>query len=139
MLANKKSFFYMLQNLYSFFGMAKSKFSFCLLYNAKSLGFVRKDKKNNLILLSSRQWNLNNISLNSQFFLFIHLCLENNIIYFKLYRISMESAATARHGQLAVMGSDNLHVRCRSKNYYYYYYYSFFWSFIFYVFRSRNT
>ncbi|RNA33719.1 hypothetical protein BpHYR1_037987 [Brachionus plicatilis] len=36
---------------------------------------------------------------------------------------SMESAATAPHGQLAVMGSDNLHVRCRSKNYYYYYYY----------------
>ncbi|RNA35755.1 hypothetical protein BpHYR1_036415 [Brachionus plicatilis] len=35
---------------------------------------------------------------------------------------SMESAATAPHGQLAVMGSDNLHVRCRSKNYYYYYY-----------------
>ncbi|RNA28231.1 hypothetical protein BpHYR1_000011 [Brachionus plicatilis] len=36
---------------------------------------------------------------------------------------SMESAATAPHCQLAVMDSDNLHVRCRSKNYYYYYYY----------------
>ncbi|RNA38650.1 hypothetical protein BpHYR1_043898 [Brachionus plicatilis] len=38
--------------------------------------------------------------------------------------VSMESAATAPHGQLAVMGSDNLHVRCCSKNYYYYYYFT---------------
>ncbi|RNA17533.1 hypothetical protein BpHYR1_006658 [Brachionus plicatilis] len=41
----------------------------------------------------------------------------------KLMADSMESATTAPHGQLEVMGSDNLHVRCRSKNYYYYYYY----------------
>ncbi|RNA12315.1 hypothetical protein BpHYR1_016570, partial [Brachionus plicatilis] len=40
---------------------------------------------------------------------------------------SMKSAATAPHGQLAVMGSDNLHVRCRSKNYYYYFYYYYYY------------
>ncbi|RNA05813.1 hypothetical protein BpHYR1_015261 [Brachionus plicatilis] len=43
-----------------------------------------------------------------------------DIVAFNIKNYLKYSAATAPHGQLAVMGSDNLHVRCRSKNYYYY-------------------